>query len=1011
MVLIILLVGGLAAVPFIFKDEIKEYVRKDINNLLTAEVYFEDVNLSLFRHFPNLSISIENFGVLGKDRFAGDTLVHGDDFRLVADIMTVIKKEENILIKKVILENPRIHVIILEDGTANYDIMKPDTVSTTPAAGGETAFRAKLEEYRINNGYVFYDDRAGAITTEVVGLNHRGSGDFAATTVFDLKTHTDAAEVTAVVDGITYLNHNRVDADVDVQVDLDKSTYRLLENVIGINDLLLSLDGLVTLKGDDIDMDLNFGSQKATFKSILSLVPGVYTKDFARIKTDGSLIFVGNVKGVYNAKNYPAFTVNLQVDNAWMQYPDLPKRVTGIKTDMKIISTGGSNFDNTQIDIKSFHADFGDNPIDAKVKIIGLDRMQINGNVNAKLNLEELTTMFPIEGTELKGLFTLNATADGIYDEARKTFPKVDARMEMANGYMKNKEYPAELTNLQFNGTLKNQNGSMKDTEMDIPKFHFEMDGDPVDGRAFVKDFDNPNYDVLISGALDLEKLMKIYPIEGMDLSGRLTVENLAAKGTLADVEKENYTALQNSGTVRIKDLSYQDSDLNYPVKISTGSATFTPSRILISDMKGTTGSSDFEVGGEITNYMAYSFTENGNLGGQLNVNSRKLDLNEWMVETTTPATASGTSAPLSVVPVPENMNLGLSANIGEVLYDNMTLTNLKGNLTVADQVLRITEMLFNSLDGAFTVSGSYDTRNLKRPAYNLNLGIRDVGVKSAFETFNTVQTFAPVAKFVTGKFSSNFSIDGLLGQDMMPIIDEIHSLGALEVLKGSLSEEMPLLKTLVEKTKLTQLGKLDLNQLKTKFEIRDGFLIVSPFTFEQQGMILTVGGSQHFSGKMNYEMNIDAPSGKVGKSAYDALSGLSKGAVKASDRLQATVQIGGTFKDPKITGVKSGTADELKEQVVSAVENEIQNQINQQLGQNLGVEIKIDSMKTTVNQVKNQAVDTVKKVVDEVKQQAIDTVKKKVDEVIKDQVGDEVKDKVNELKDKFGFPKKKKDK
>ena len=56
---VIILMAAAFAIPFVFKKQIAELVKKEINKNLLARVDFSDVSLSLFRHFPKVSISLE----------------------------------------------------------------------------------------------------------------------------------------------------------------------------------------------------------------------------------------------------------------------------------------------------------------------------------------------------------------------------------------------------------------------------------------------------------------------------------------------------------------------------------------------------------------------------------------------------------------------------------------------------------------------------------------------------------------------------------------------------------------------------------------------------------------------------------------------------------------------------------------------------------------------------------------------------------------------------------------
>jgi hypothetical protein len=81
------------------------------------------------------------------------------------------------------------------------------------------------------------------------------------------------------------------------------------------------------------------------------------------------------------------------------KYPDLPTAVNNINMDLLVDNKDGV-IENTFINLKQLHMDFGSNPLDAKAIIENLRDYRMDANVNAKLNLAELTKMFPMEGLE-----------------------------------------------------------------------------------------------------------------------------------------------------------------------------------------------------------------------------------------------------------------------------------------------------------------------------------------------------------------------------------------------------------------------------------------------------------------------------------------------------------------------------------------------------------------------------------------------------------------------------------
>jgi predicted component of type VI protein secretion system len=1022
LILFVAILLFLFAAPFLFQDKIKEVIRTDLNNMLNAEVFFEDIGLSFFKNFPNACISLQEFGLVNKAPFDGDTLVSARSFELVADVMSVISGDE-IRLKRLNLLQPRMLVHVLEDGTASYDIMKPDTAATEVVADtappSQMSLNIGLQRYSIEDAFIIYKDATMPMSVEVSGFNHEGSGDFTETN-FDLRTRTQSDKVTVVYDGITYLNDGELQADMDMNIDIAKELIvKLLDNNIRVNALQMAVDGQLDMPGDDINMDFTFKSPQTDFGSLFSLFPGVYTEDFGDIKTAGNLLLEGYVKGTYNDTEMPGFGLDVNVEDGNVQYPDLPEPLSNIQLDMHIHEPDGT-FEKMLIDVRKFHTDLGNNPIDAAVQVEGLDRMKISGKMNADVKLDELSQMVPLEGNTLRGLFKIDAQADGVYDEANGTFPKVDAIMSLKEGYVKNEEYNAEISDFHFNATLSDADQDLTHARFEVPDFHFVMDGEPIDGSVNVVNFDDPQYNLKARGKLDLEKVMQIYPIEGMELSGKLTIEDFETSGKLSDVEAERYTELPTSGQVKIENLRYYDAEVGPQVTVAQGSARFTPERLQISSANGMLGESDYAVSGFFDNYIAYALLEDQPISGTLNMQSKRFNTNEWLEEEDTPVdTEAGEGqaeeVPMEVFPIPANMDIKVNASFDEVLYENYTIKDLKGKLAMADERLNMDEVNFKLLGSPMNMSGFYDTKNVKQPDYGFLMDIQNLNMAKAYENFSTLSTYAPVTKLIDGNANTTFAISGKLNEKMMPILETVTSEGFFQFLTAKM-EGNKLFDRVASLTKMDDLKKVDLSEMKGWYEIANGNLEVKPFRLESQGISMTMGGEQSLSGNMDYQLALAFPQNKASSAATNALSQLTGASLDTGDSVRVNLSIGGTLTDPKITSVQSQTTDDLKGQLASEAEKKLKEET--------GLDINVDSLGQQARDAKTQAVDSAKAVIDNAKQAAADSAqavlerekqkakekaKEELEKELEKQLGDEAKEKLDELKNKLKFPKRKK--
>jgi hypothetical protein len=110
----VLFLAAAFALPIIFKDDILAAVDKAIDKSVNAKVYYDTdkFDLTLFKNFPNVTVAMGDFGVVGIDEFAGDTLADIHSFDLVFNLKSLIFDDQP-RISGIHLEQTRIYVKVL----------------------------------------------------------------------------------------------------------------------------------------------------------------------------------------------------------------------------------------------------------------------------------------------------------------------------------------------------------------------------------------------------------------------------------------------------------------------------------------------------------------------------------------------------------------------------------------------------------------------------------------------------------------------------------------------------------------------------------------------------------------------------------------------------------------------------------------------------------------------------------------------------------------------------------
>lgn len=928
--------------PYLFKDKIAKIVKEQINKNVAAKVDFTDLSLSFFRNFPKASVVLEGLQVTGPEPFLKDTLISAKELMAAVDLFSLFG--DQIRVTKVSIDQPRIHALVNKEGKANWDIMLPDTTTQTPEQPeAPSSFKLNLQKYAISNGYVQYSDATTGMSTEITNLNHEGSGDFTSDH-FKLSTGTSADEVTFTYGGIPYLARTKTNIDLDIDIDNKSSRYTFNTEEIALNDLKIAADGFFQLVNDSTyNMDIKFKAPSTDFKSILSLIPAVYANDFAKVKTSGKAILNGFVKGTYNGTQMPAYNLNLQVENGFFQYPDLPKPVQNINLQVKVDNPDGIT-DNAVVEIPKAHIEFGSDPFDFHLlfKKPETDRY-IDAAAKGKLDLAGITQFVKLPaGTKLAGLIDADVQAKGNLAVIMQQKPGQFAAqgfIDISKLFYSSSAFPAPIQNTSARINVTNPDGVPDHTVVHIPAAHVEVGKDAADLTLLLQTpASDPAFDGTLKGGFNLANVGQFYTFTpGTSLAGQVNA-NVAFKGKKSMIDKSQYDAINTSGTVQATNVSYKSKDYPDGVNITNSVFTFNPKNVTVNNLAGNFMQTNFNANGTFNNLIGYAMKDEP-LAGTLNVNADKVDLNKFMGTTTAAAPAAAATKDSAAAPaaagdpflVPKNINFTLNTKVNQLHYDKVDYNNINGALQLNNETVYLKDVKLNALDGTIGLNGSYSTRvNKKKPDISLAYDVQNLDVQKTFMAFNTVQKLMPIGKFIAGKLTSKMSVKGQLGGDMMPDLTTLTGEGTLFLLQGFLSKFGPLDK-LASTLNLNDLQNISVKDIKNYFEFANGKVLVKPFNVKVKDIDMEIGGMHGLDQSLDYVINLKVPRAKLGSQANALVNNLASQAtakgipVNISETINFKVNLGGSIGNPTVKtdlkGAGGSLAADMKDQANQFVE------------------------------------------------------------------------------------------
>ncbi len=532
------------------------------------------------------------------------------------------------------------------------------------------------------------------------------------------------------------------------------------------------------------------------------------------------------------------------------------------------------------------------------------------------------------DNIKTSGTMAFDGFVKGMYNDV--SIPAFAINLKVADGMFNYPGLPGNVSDVNLQAAIANPDGVMDHTTVDVPRMHLSMMQNPVDITLSVRTpVSDPDINATVKGSVNLENISKIYPLgDKTKVSGTINAD-MAFSGKISAIEKGAYDQFKASGYAAVDKLMYEGPEVPQTVNISKARLDFTPAYAQLTNMDMTIGKNDLAASGKLENYIPYVMKKNAVLKGSLTTTSTFMDINSLMAGSTAAPAVKDTTA-LTVVEIPGDMDLTLNTSFKKLIYDKYELSNVTGKVTVKDHTLLIDGLQLNMLGSTMALKGSYNTFNPAKPMVDMDLQIKNLEVKQAFQAFNPVQKFAPIAGKLNGAINTNLKFKGALKQNMMPELSSVSAYGLVlsDILK---LVDLNTLGKIADLLKIEKLRNPSLENINLSFDVVDGKATVKPTDFKLGSYKANISGTTGLDQVLNFILTLDIPRSEFGSKANNVLDGLVKDAskkgvnVSLGDIIPVTILIGGTATDPKITsGIKSAMADlaaDMKKQALEVVE------------------------------------------------------------------------------------------
>lgn len=423
-IILVLLVAALFIIPSFFKGDIIKIIQNQTEKYIDAEVSIGDIELSMFKSFPNLNVAVKQVSISGKEEFKQDTIAYIPLFEASVNLKSLISGNE-IIINKVLLKNSRFAPLVTASGKANWDILiSSDTISVSSAQP-----EASTEKDKEDKGLVFndiaiehlqmsYSDLQSSTYAGVEDLNLQLSGNFSASHTL-LKLVLTLQDISFRQQDNVWANQMDFAWNTEIGANFEEQVYELQNSNLSINELLLNLDGKVAILKDKYRIDLTMNAPDTKFESLLALIPKNFKHYLDGLNASGDFNLNIKANGEVYENHLPAIDAQLKVNQAEVQYSGLPEAIRKINIDLNVTNPGGS-LDSTTLDLKRVSFDIAGNPFSMFLKVSHLDDPLLKGGANGTINFSNLKKALPLKDITLAGVVTTDITLEGKYQYIEK---------------------------------------------------------------------------------------------------------------------------------------------------------------------------------------------------------------------------------------------------------------------------------------------------------------------------------------------------------------------------------------------------------------------------------------------------------------------------------------------------------------------------------------------------------------------------------------------------------------
>lgn len=555
-ILFFLMISTALIILYFYEDSIKEYIVGQINKQLTTEIEVKEIDLSLFRKFPNISLVFTD--VTAKDAIESENkgkLLTAKNIYLQFSIWDLLYK--NYRIRKIEAEDGLVNIVTYADGSVNYQFWKSDTTAS------DDSFSFDLQKVILKNMTIRYKDFAndqdylGATNSMII------KGKFS-NDKYTLYANGNLQVNYLNISGTKFIPGKNVSIDLVLDVDQNTDTYKFTEGKLCMGTMSFDVSGNVTHNDSKHYVDLAVTGAKTKLQSFIQEVPYEYRQYLESYKAEGDFYFNTSITGSYMNDDLPGVIVLFGIKDGTLAQKETEIALENVNMTGTFSNGTDRSAGSCELVIKDFSARLKSGKLKGNITIKDFSKPEIVMLLDADMDLTEMQEFLNVDNIEsISGKMDLSVSfkgkvnSEGSFGVKDFISSTTSGKLSITNTKLSIKNDSRKYTDIEGTFEFSNNDLIVNDLALNINQSDFKLKGYFKNLLSFLfLDDEKLLMDAgLTSVKTELDDLLQ-YNSTSTDTSYRLVFPDKIEFKLLVDIGKltfNKFTATGVAGKVKLK--------------------------------------------------------------------------------------------------------------------------------------------------------------------------------------------------------------------------------------------------------------------------------------------------------------------------------------------------------------------------------------------------------------------------------------------------------------------------